>query len=402
MINLPGENENSKCYYFYIKHGQVFYYYIKKYGPLTKDGGNMEIRYVERALKMPHTQKVGYYFIDGEKIYVSVKDDKIFYFNTEQEELVRSNKERFLTTKFIELPRAVVKENELVLGDIIIECGVLNDGRRVIKDKSLFTAMGKTRKGEVRVDGFPAIVGSKTIANLYLELYGNDISPIDRFEVAEYTGRTGLWYDCNAIPILCDLYMEADKRGFISQSQHHVLERAKILLRSLAKVGITALIDEATNYQEERGRDELQVLLSKFITEDLQNYSNEFPPEYFENLFRLYGLPYDPTTSRRPRFFAQFNVKYVYNMLAPNAMEVFDRYNPTIYNEATGRSDRKYRIYRNLTEEGIKELREHLKSLVMIMKISTDIENFKQNFNIAFSGKIEVLEALKEKQNNLK
>lgn len=379
--------------------GQHFLQLFVMCGPLTKDGGNMEIRYVERALKMPHTQVVGYYFVDGEKIYTSIKDSKIYYFNTKQKEIVEKNKEKLATGKFIELPRAVVKESELVLGDIVIECGVLNDGRRIIKDQSLFSAIGKIRKGEVRVEGFPAIIGSKAIANLYLEMYGKDISLIDRFEVAEYTGRAGLWYDCSAIPILCDLYMEADKRGCISQGQQHILERTKILLRSLAKVGIMALIDEATNYQEERGRDELQTLLAKFITEDLQNYSNEFPAEYFENLFRLYGIPYDPTTSRRPRFFAQFNLKYAYNMLVPNAIEVFDKYNPTIYNEAKDRYDRKYRIYRNLTEDGIKELREHLKILVTVMKISTDIENFKTNFNIAFSNKIESLEALKSQYN---
>ena len=71
-------------------------------------------------------------------------------------------------------------------------------------------------------------------------MYGDDISPIDRFEVAEFNGRTGLWYDANSIPILCDLYLEAEARGSISPGQEHVLQRAKILLRALAKVGITA------------------------------------------------------------------------------------------------------------------------------------------------------------------
>lgn len=158
-------------------------------------------------------------------------------------------------------------------------------------------------------------------------MYGDDLSPINRFQVAEFNGRTGLWYDANSIPILCDLYIEAEARGFISQGQEHVLKRTKILLRSLAKVGITALIDEATNYQDQSGKNELQLLLSKYITEYLQPYSNEFPAEYFENLFRLYGIPYDPTTSRSPRYFAQFNLKYVYNMLAPNTVDEIERYN---------------------------------------------------------------------------
>ena len=44
-------------------------------------------------------------------------------------------------------------------------------------------------------------------------------------------------------------------------------------------------------------------------------------------------------------------------MLAPNAVEEIGKYNPTIYNANTKRYDRKYRMYRHLTEDGIKELR---------------------------------------------
>lgn len=355
----------------------------------------MEIKYVEKALKMPHANSLGYYLIGQEKIFCSIKENKTRYFNESQKELVEENSNLLVSENFIELPRAVVSEKDLLIGDALVRCCVLNDGRRVIKDKSLFAAIGKTRKGEVRVDGFPAIIGSKTLANLYLELYGNDVSPIDRFEVAEFSGRTGLWYDANSIPIICDLYLEAESRNAISSGQEHVLERTKLLLRALAKVGITALIDEATNYQDQRGKNELQILLSKYITEHLQPYSNEFPAEYFENLFRLYGIPYDPTTNKRPRYFAQFNLKYVYNMLAPNAVEALDKFNPPIYNEDRRRSDRRYRMYRHLTEDGIKELREHLKQLVTVMKLSNNIDDFKIKFDNIFSDKIETLEQLK-------
>lgn len=84
-------------------------------------------------------------------------------------------------------------------------------------------------------------------------------------------------------------------------------------------------------------------------------------------------------------------------MLAPNAVEELDKYNPPIYNETTKRSDRKYRMYRHLTEDGIKELRDHLKQLVILMKVSKDIEDFKVNFENAFSDKIQTLNELKSK-----
>lgn len=356
----------------------------------------MEIKFVEKSLKMPHTDIVGYYRVGQEKIYTSINSKKqIQYFDIKQKEVVERNKEFLSLDYLVKLPRAVVKEKPLVLGDTIIQCCVLNDGTRVIKDKDLFNAIDRTRKGETRIEGFDAIIGAKNLAQAYTDLYGEDKSPINRMEVAEYRGTIGLWYDANALPIVCDLYLEVENNNTITSGQKHVLEKCKILLRSLAKVGIIALIDEATNYQDMRGKDELQLLLSKFITEELQNYSNEFPAEYFEQLFRIYGLPYDPTTNKRPRFFAKFNLKYVYEMLAPNAVEELNKLNPPIYNTNTNRSDRKHRMFRNLTEDGIKELREHLKQLIIVMKFSKDKKDFDDKFNIAFSDKIETLSRLK-------
>ena len=45
-------------------------------------------------------------------------------------------------------------------------------------------------------------------------------------------------------------------------------------MRSFARVGIIALIDEATGYQHEREQDELQKLLKAYIAEE---YSTVFP-----------------------------------------------------------------------------------------------------------------------------
>ncbi|WP_366963552.1 hypothetical protein [Bacillus altitudinis] len=53
-------------------------------------------------------------------------------------------------TKFFEIPRAVVSEVDLNIGEIKLQYSVLNDGRRVIKDTSLFTALDRKRKDDQR------------------------------------------------------------------------------------------------------------------------------------------------------------------------------------------------------------------------------------------------------------
>lgn len=347
---------------------------------------------------MPYCQNVGYFNLDGSKLFCSFNEESEFYFNKSDEEYVKENFKNIKIENFKNLPRAIVKESELTLGATTVTCSVLEDGRRVIKDTSLFKALKRTRKGEVRIEGYPPILGSKILVDILEELYPNEIETIKPFEVAQFNGTTGLWYDANSIPMICDLYMEAESRNLIKAGQQHVLDQAKVLLRALAKVGITALIDEATNYQESRGKDELQILLSKFIADKLQPYSRQFPKEYFEELFRLYGLPYDPTTTRRPRCFAQFNIKYVYEMLPPQVWEKIEEINPTVFNANTNRKDRKNHIHRNLTEDGQKWLQHHLSSLIAIMTISNDMNEFKANFDRAFAKKLNEIKLMKIKE----
>lgn len=360
-------------------------------------GVSMKNNFVEKSLKMPYSKMTGYYEVDDRKIFCTFSDDGERYFDKKDEEFIKSDLVALNEANFVELPRAIVKESELVLGDTIVTCSVLDDGRRIIKDTSLFAALKRTRKGEIRIEGYPPILGSKVLIEILENLYPNDKKVIFPFEVAQFNGATGMWYDANAIPMLCDLYMEAEYLGLIKSGQQHVLEQAKILLRSLAKVGITALIDEATNYQEIRGKDELQILLSRFISEELQPYSKQFPHEYFKELFRLYELQYDPTTTKRPRYFSQFNLKYVYDMLPPQVWEELDRINPTVYNSIRNRSDRKNHIHRNLSKDGLKWLQGHLQALIPIMTISDNMDDFKKNFDKAFARKKEVLEELKSK-----
>lgn len=360
-----------------------------------------KVRFVNKCLKMPHSKMVGYYNANGEKIFCALVQHDERYFDIEQKELVQVNYNMLTLNNFIELPRAVVNESEFAIGDSILKCSVLNDGRRVIKDESLFKALDRTRKGEVRIEGFPPIIGSKSLASLFNEIYPENINIITPFEVAQFNGKTGKWYDANAIPVICDLYMAAEENGIITSQQKHVLQKAKILLRSLAKVGITALIDEATNYQDIRGKDELQLLLATFISEELRPYSKEFPKEYFENLFRIYGLPYDPTSQKRPRFFAQFNIKYVYEMLPPQVWSKLDEINPTVWNEERKRLDRKYHIHRHLTDEGLRYLREHLQALIPVMKLSVNKDDFIEKFNLVFSDKLKALKEMKLEKKQL-
>jgi len=63
------------------------------------------------------------------------------------------------------------------------------------------------------------------------------------------------------LPKVCEVYLEARKANALLPSQKHIAERAEILIRGLATVGIIALIDEATGYQQLREERALATIL---------------------------------------------------------------------------------------------------------------------------------------------
>ena len=58
-------------------------------------------------------------------------------------------------------------------------------------------------------------------------------------------------------------------------------------MRGFARVGIIALVDEATGYQEFRAREALEEILQKFISNELMKWVKTFPDEFYQQMFRL-------------------------------------------------------------------------------------------------------------------
>ena len=58
-------------------------------------------------------------------------------------------------------------------------------------------------------------------------------------------------------PKICDVYLRARDADALAPSQKEIAVAADILMRGLAEVGITALVDEATGYQEDKEKGAL-------------------------------------------------------------------------------------------------------------------------------------------------
>lgn len=264
-------------------------------------------------------------------------------------------------------------DRPLRIGDQEIQCFVLDDETRVLTQASFLEALGRHRKARVRKmegeDQVPAI------------LYGKGINPFIPKEFLEKTrpisfripgGGNAYGYRAELLPEVCEIYLKARDAGALPPNQRHVAIQAEIIVRALARVGIIALVDEATGYQEFRKRDALSRILEAFVAKELQPWIKTFPDEYYSQLFRLRGLDYRSDSVRRPQYFGTLTNDIVYKRLAPG---VLDELKKVIPKNDAGR--RKGALSQGLTRNiGYPKLREHLGTVIAYMSLSKNYKDF--------------------------
>jgi hypothetical protein len=186
------------------------------------------------------------------------------------------------------------------------------------------------------------------------------------------SGGRASGYNAELLPAVCEIYLQARDAKTLPPNQQHVAQQAEILVRGLARVGIIALVDEATGYQEMRAKTALAEILEAFIDRELQPYLQTFPDDFYREMFRLRGLDYPNAMVKRPQYFGHLTNDVVYKRLAPGVLEELKKLTPR---DDSGR--RKHKLFQHLTTNvGYPKLREHLGSVVTLMKLSDDWPDF--------------------------
>lgn len=295
---------------------------------------------------------------------------------------VEARKERSL------LPKVILKKDDLVISGIPIPCAIIgtegsDEVKRVLTENGIYTAIlgdersgaskrikQKLQEGGAHVPLFLAPERLKPfISN---ELRYGPLSPIQYIDGTRII--TG--YDASVLPIVCEIWLKAREAGVLQRQQLDKAQKAEILMRGLAHVGIIALVDEATGYQSLRAKDALAKILEAFVAKELQPYVKTFPSEYYEELFRIYNLPYPPIGNKswRPSFFGKITNDVIYDRLAPSLLPELKK--------AASKMERKSYLHQWLTSDiGHPKLREHLSSIVTILKLSRTPQEFKNNVN---------------------
>jgi hypothetical protein len=266
-------------------------------------------------------------------------------------------------------------ERPMKIGEIEIPCYVLEDETRVLSQRGLLAGLGikggSTRSGEDQLT---------VLANSLLSI--NVIDPERALVLKKpiqfrpkHGGRPAYGYPATVLADLCESVLAARTAGRLPERQQVLAQQCEVLIRGFARVGIIALVDEATGYQKDRAKDALAKILEAWVAKELQPYVKTFPTDFYEHMFRIRGLAYPPERQNyRPQYFGVLTNDIVYERLAPGLLEELKK--------QALKDEKKAHLHRRLTEEvGHPRLKEHLASVVTIMKLSNDYPDFIEKLN---------------------
>lgn len=271
-------------------------------------------------------------------------------------------------------------EGLLELGNATLDVAVLNTGQRIITQTAVFKALGRPARGNSRVIGIPTFMDAQNLQPL---ISSELRAVINKIEYVGLNGKVQLGFDANILPLVSDLYLKAREQGVIrTQAQLNTAQKAEILVRSLAKVGVTALVDEATGYQYDREKVELQKIFKAYINEELLKWQKMFPDDFYIEIFRLKGWDFDvQSIKKRPGVVGTWTNKLIYDRLPKGVLDELKKKTPKSENG-------KYtaRFFQSLTPDiGHPELSAQIYKVLGIMRISKDWEDFMNNFRLMTS-----------------
>lgn len=248
--------------------------------------------------------------------------------------------------------------------DVELPCYVLDTGQRVI-GRVAATEMLSGFKYQGDLEGY--------IRSQNLRPYINKDSVVERMvsfrlPEVEQLGRDAKGLPADLMIEVCSglvKALEASHRSEVKLTPRQISMAIKssMFLTACAKVGLDALIDEATGYQHKRDEDALQVKLRAYLLKEMRKWERTFPEELWIEFARLTN--WHGSVTSRPKYWGQLVMKLVYEYLDPDVAKWLRE------NAPKPQKGQNYHLW--LTEQyGLKKLVEHIWMLVGIAKTCPD------------------------------
>jgi len=244
-----------------------------------------------------------------------------------------------------------------------VECFVLEDERRVISVGGMRSALSASGKGPF----------DRYLARLSDDFASLAVPPDILVSPPEGRGPAR----CFSAAFLIDVanaYVCALARGELRAEQLHMAVAASAILTSTAKVGIEALIDEATGFQEIRGKDHLARLYTRYIAAEMTRWDCVWSRDIVVPLCRVLGIRYAAGRLPAPLSAA---MNRIYRLIFGDAIiDEIKRRNPDPHFKSNHHQLIKHRP----------QLRSDLETVSVIARTSRSAAEFWNRVNVAFQG----------------
>ena len=176
-----------------------------------------------------------------------------------------------------------VAEGEIDFAGRRISCAVLDTKLRVLTQETFLTTLGRAGKAKggqgsqrmMRLGGLPPFLAAENLDQFISDELRKAATPL---VFRTIRGNKAYGYDAKLLPLVCEVYLlardahlaalkdaqERRKKGELVEakpvllsSQESIVQTCDLLVRSMAKEHIVALVDRATGYQDQEVRDEI-------------------------------------------------------------------------------------------------------------------------------------------------
>jgi len=260
--------------------------------------------------------------------------------------------------------------------DLQIPCYVLDSEQRVIGRVAVTTMLTEVeRHGDL--EGY---LSSKSWQD-YVDLDAL-IMQMVVFELpeVEQLGKTVKGLPTGVLIDLCSGLIDAlnahqTGKVKLTKRQLDMARQASRFLAACAKVGLDALVDEATGYQEHREKDALQVKLRAYLEESMRPWEKTFPDELWVEFGRLTN--WKGGVTQRPKYWGILVTQLIYEYLDSDVAQWLKE------NVPSPRKGQNYHQWLS-SQYGLRRLVEHIWMVVGVAKTCQTMDELRHKMNQMF------------------
>jgi len=236
---------------------------------------------------------------------------------------------------------------KLALGGVEVDCYVTDDGERLIAGRGMQEVLKLVdeelpKSGQKPGSRLTRLLSNRSIKPLIYK--GKNQGHFDP-KKRRYQGRLIAGFNAEMLVDICEGMLEARAQGVLKTARQSIIAaQCELIMRGLAKIGIVALIDEATGYQNLRPADGLRTYFDQVLRKDLAAWVKKFPDEFYENIYKLKGWEWPGMRKNRFSIVGKYTNDLIYGRIVPGLQNELEKRNPKNHK---GRREHKHHQWLN-------------------------------------------------------